>query len=117
MNNLLVTGSGSIRLIDHGHCFSGPSWTKRDLKADAEHRNKLSNWLTPQLTEAERKGAMADVTNLVGKIVSTDVEAAMREAMAQQYYGEDDADALIGFLESRGALVSAMSAKALGTLL
>jgi hypothetical protein len=49
--NLLFSGDDQVRLIDHGHCFSGPRWRREELVADHAYRHRLREWLTPALSE------------------------------------------------------------------
>lgn len=117
MNNIVLSGDGSAYLIDHGHCFSGPSWATADLNATKAYQNKLRLWLTPQLTVEERNKAMADVGRLAARMTSTDVQEAINDALVEQLFGNDDCDAVVGFLEGRTKHVSTMSAKSLDVLI
>jgi hypothetical protein len=117
MNNVLLSGDGSAYLIDHGHCFSGPNWKSADLNATKAYTNQLKSWLTPKLTVEERNKAMADITKLVGRMIGTDVQEAINDALVEQLYGVGDCDAVVGFLEGRVEHVEAMSAESLEVLL
>lgn len=117
MNNIVLSGDGSAYLIDHGHCFSGPNWKAADLNSAENYTNLLRSWLTPRLSFDERNAAMADVAKLIGRMVSTDVEAAVTDALIDSLCGNSDSDALVGFLEGRVEHVESMSAKALDVLL
>jgi hypothetical protein len=117
MNNIVLSGDGFAYLIDHGHCFSGPNWKAADLNSAKNYTNRLQSWLTPRLSLDERNAAMADVTNLIGRMVTTDVEAAVTDALTEVLCGESDSDAVVGFLEGRVEHVETMSAKALDVLL
>lgn len=116
MDNIIVSGRGAPYLIDHGHCFSGPNWSSGDLNATNAYTNRLAHWLTPRLSEAEIDAAMSDVAHLVSKMASTDVQQAVSDALSEQFFGANDSDAVVGFLEARVEQVTSLSAKALGTL-
>lgn len=117
MNNIVLSGDGSAYLIDHGHCFSGPTWKAGDLNSTKAYRNRLRSWLTPQLSIDERNKAMADVTRLIGRMAGIDIDDALGSALVRPIYGAADSDAVVGFLEGRVAHVSAMSAESLDVLL
>lgn len=115
-DNILLSGDGRAHLIDHGHCLTGERWCANDLNSTKIYRNRLQDWLTPHLDLDERNRAMADVSRLVSRMASTDVHAAVEEAMLQLLCQDEDCDAVIGFLEGRVRHVTAMSAKYLGVL-
>jgi hypothetical protein len=114
--NILLSGSGTTYLIDHGHCFTGQTWESSKLNSTTQYRNRLAEWLTPHLTDDEKNGALSDAIKLVERMVSTDVDKAMTEAMSVPLYGSEDSDALLGFLEGRVAYVADMAKASLGIL-
>jgi hypothetical protein len=50
----LLFAAGRSWFIDHGRCFTGHQWTTAHLDASAIFRNRLKDWLTPQLSQADR---------------------------------------------------------------
>ncbi|WP_293642894.1 HipA family kinase [Sphingopyxis sp. RIFCSPHIGHO2_12_FULL_65_19] len=115
-NNLILSGDGSFYLIDHGHCFTGPSWMASDLNSSKEYISKLKLWLTPNLNSSDKDRAMAEIKILTSGMVGTDVQLIIEECLADKLYGANDSDAVVGFLESRVSHVLSLSAKALHTL-
>lgn len=116
-NNIVLSGDGDAYLMDHGHCFSGPSWSATDLNSAAAYTNRLSDWLTPHLDDQEKAQALSDIKKLIGGMVGTDVEDLVQEAMVRELYGEPDSEAVIGFLEARVSSIESLAAAALGKLL
>ena len=115
-NNLILRGDGKVFLIDHGHCFSGPSWTPSDLIAGDEYVNRLRHWLTPRLSRDDKDHAMADINALVASMMGEDVQTIINDCFASHMYGANDSDAIVGFLENRVAHVVQLSAKSLETI-
>jgi hypothetical protein len=115
-NNILLSGSGTAYLIDHGHCFTGPMWKKEQLKATQSYPTPLSQWLTPELTDDEKAAAMAEVLKLVDRMIRTDVHKVMIDALSSQLYGDEDCDVVLGFLEARVQHVEKLAAATLGIL-
>lgn len=115
-NNLIVSGDGRVFLIDHGHCFSGPGWKPADLSAPQEYICKLKQWLTPQLSVSEKDQAMSDISALAASMMGLDVQKIIVDSLASQFYGANDSDSLVGFLEARVEHVLPLSAKSLGTI-
>lgn len=114
--NLILKGDGSVVLIDHGYCFTGPTWTAADLVGHAEYGNRLATWLTPKLSQHDKDSAMADIMGLTEIMSATDVQEIVDSFELSGFFGTSDCDAVVGFLESRTAHVLALSAKSLGTI-
>lgn len=115
-NNLILHGNGSFHMIDHGHCFSGPRWHPQNLNATAKYENRLQEWLTPMLTKKDKDEAMADIALLTKRMSKLDVEQIAEQSHSPRFYGLQDCDALVGFLEARIANIEALSADPLETL-
>lgn len=115
-NNLIIRGDGQIFLIDHGHCFSGPAWAASDLYADREYACRLSTWLTPLLSPTDKDAAMADIKSLISQMLSQDMQDIICECLANQMFGANDSDVVVGFLEARVSHLESLSATALATL-
>lgn len=115
-NNLILRGDGTVVLIDHGHCITGPEWRAADLNSAKEYVCKLKGWLTPLLTSEEKDAAMADIRALSIKMMSTDVQALVEDYMLSSLYGDNDCDAVVGFLEARSAHVLPLGETYLETL-
>lgn len=115
-NNLILSGDGSFYLIDHGHCFTGPSWKASDLNSTMEYGNKLKLWLTPMLSSGEKDRAMSEVKMLISSMVQSEIQLIIEGCLADKLYGSNDGDAVVGFLEARVGHVLSLSAKALHTL-
>src|SRR5690606_22477174 len=71
--NLLFGGKDEIWLIDHGHCFSGPTWEPSDLDPGAAYRNRLAEWLTCHLTPDQKHQRAAEIDKLIAVIRSIDL--------------------------------------------
>lgn len=116
-NNIVLSGAGETCLIDHGHCFTGPQWDRADLNSADAYKNRLTSWLTPRLEDSDKDRALADIQRLIRGMMTADIEELVRAAAVRELYGEEDSDALVGFLEGRVANVEALAASALGKLL
>ncbi len=115
-NNLILHGDGSFYMIDHGHCFSGPSWSSVDLNAVAAYTNRLRQWLTPLLTQKDKDDAMADIAELAKRMSKLDIQEISESSHSVKFFGESDRDSLVGFLEARVGEVLSLSADSLETL-
>ncbi|MEP4195949.1 MAG: HipA family kinase [Aliishimia sp.] len=70
--NLLFGGDSEFWLIDHGHCFTGPTWEAANLSPDREYRNRLAEWLTEHLTHDQKKKHAAEARKFGATIASFD---------------------------------------------
>lgn len=113
--NLLLGGDDEIWMIDHGHCLTGPDWTADTLDASAIVRNRLSEWLTPNLSGA-RKGQAAEEASLLAKGASTtNVEVVLKANKLDQLLASEFVE-VVRFLYDRTSLIEPFSKKALGIL-
>lgn len=54
IGNILFGGRNSAWLIDHGRCFTGPTWEASDLNAAQLFPHRLREWLTPLISPTDR---------------------------------------------------------------
>jgi hypothetical protein len=111
--NLLFGGAGSIWLIDHGHALTGPGWTAAALKADASVRNRLKEWMTPELTEREKRARSTEATSAAATFTSIGTSNALARSRASEILPAGDASAAEQFLITRVAHVSKLASDAL----
>lgn len=112
--NLLIDGPSNIWLIDHGHAFTGPTWTPQDLDPVAEYRNKLYDWLTQFLSPTEKTNKSNDADLFTAKIAALSVDQALSDIMADQLLTPTATLALKDFLSKRINFVPMQAKKALG---
>ncbi|MET3352651.1 UNVERIFIED_ORG: hypothetical protein ABID33_000534 [Xanthobacter viscosus] len=99
-NVLFATGTG-IWIIDHGRCFTGPTWTQVDLVAAGMYRHRLREWVTDLLPPAERKRLADEAANMPIQLREVDVREAGEKNSVINLIGAPDFEALISFLTQR----------------
>lgn len=112
VGNILL-GSNKAWLIDHGHCFTGATWKVSDLAAATLFRHRLKEWLTPLLTEADRKKLATEAAALALGYGQLDVGGIGEANHAKALFGDNDFQALVVFLKNRVAYTPSMTADAL----
>jgi hypothetical protein len=103
--NLLFGGKHEIWLIDHGHCFSGPTWQASDLGPDNNYCHKLALWLTNFLSLEERRRYSRDVEGCVNSMAQVDIALATAESHIANFLSPGDVQAVEAFLRDRIANV------------
>jgi hypothetical protein len=111
--NLLIGGSRGIYLIDHGHCFTGPSWSAAGLKSDATYDSRLKSWLTPVMTVSQRSARAGEAAMIPGMYDGLNFHALAAANHVSNLLSENDLNALVKFLEDRKAHVARLAADAL----
>ena len=96
--NLLFGGKNEIWLIDHGYCFSGPTWQPGDLDPNGEYRNRLSEWLTPHLTIDQKSRRSSEAVEFAASVCSIDVPESSRKSRIDTLMPAADMSALEAFL-------------------
>lgn len=113
IGNVLFSADAGVWIIDHGHCFTGPSWRVADLISDANYRNRLREWLTPMLSDADRKKLADGASALAAQLPKLNLDASDSDLSINGLIGDSDSEALINFLRERIAVVSQFSGLAL----
>lgn len=111
--NLLFSGDKDIWLIDHGHCFTGPTWTPANLNPPQVYSNKLKSWLTPVMSEARRAAVASAATEITQKAKALDLRKLGELNHVLDVLDSGDFDALVSFLTERNAHVPRLAADAL----
>ncbi len=111
--NLLFAGNNQLWIIDHGHCFTGPKWAVTDLVAEKSYSSRLRRWLTPVMSEDQRKKALASASLLEGKISVINLKSLVKLNHIQLMLESSDFDALVNFLSDRTPFVPKLAAEAL----
>jgi hypothetical protein len=114
--NVLFSGRDEIWLIDHGHSFTGPAWRQEHLKPEAKYHNRLSDWLTPALSD-DRRRQLAGPAGAVPARLSRIALARLGELnYVAGILERGDFDALVTFLSARVEHVPRLASEALGLL-
>lgn len=113
--NLLFGSGAEAWLIDHGHAFTGPTWTGTGLDPLATYRHRLAEWLTSYLTVDGREMRARQAVALEADLKRIDVDAAIGAAHADRLLTTDDVQALRSFLMGRVEAVARLASTALGT--
>lgn len=113
--NLLLGGDDEIWMIDHGHSFTGPAWSRDQLVAEVDVPNRLAEWLTPRLSGARRGQAAEEAFNFAKGAAQTDIERTLRSNRLDDILA-DEFSTIAKFLVERLKLVEPLSRKALGLL-
>jgi len=112
--NLLFSGDKEVWLIDHGHCFGGPSWQTASLIPNQFYPNKLSEWLTPAMTSARRAAVAGQAADLPNLFEGADFGQVAAANHVSSLLSETDFSAVMKFLHERLAHVPQQAAAALG---
>jgi len=114
--NLLFGGQSDVWLIDHGQCFTGPSWRPAALNPGTAYRNRLSEWMTPSLSGSRRSEAAGAAVE-VGKDISKSTLERLGQDNCAMTMLLGDFDAIVQFLIARATHVPRLSTAALGMLI
>jgi hypothetical protein len=112
--NLLFGGKQEVWLIDHGHCFSGPQWQPGDLDPDGDYRNRLSEWLTNELTLDQKRQRSGEASRFATAIHAIDVTASAYNSRIANLLPDEDVVAVEAFLKGRVTNVPRKANVALG---
>lgn len=114
--NLLLGNADEFWLIDHGHSFSGPAWEPQDLKHDGEYDNRLKEWVTPQMSQAQRTRRAGEAATMGSVLCALGLADARVACMIDLLRSPAHGDAVEGFLDGRTATVEQHASRALGML-
>lgn len=101
LGNVLFAAGTGIWIIDHGRCFTGPTWTQSDLVPAGKYRHRLREWLTDFLSPTQRKKLADEAADLPIRLRGVDVREAGRRNNLIDLIGVADFEALISFLTDR----------------
>lgn len=113
--NLLFGAGAEAWLIDHGHAFSGSTWSLHELDPQRAYRHRLGEWLTTYLTVDGRGVRAKQAAALSTDLKLIDVEAAIAASHVDRLLAPDDVAALRLFLTNRVGEVGRLASAALGT--
>lgn len=117
LGNLLFAGPGSVWLIDHGQCFTGPTWQPSDLNPAAAYTDKLKMWLTPFMKESDRHAKATEAQAIVSLLGNMSIEELAQLNRVSDFLSAEDFSALIEFLSDRKQHVPKLAADALNVSL
>lgn len=112
--NLLFGGDNEYWIIDHGHCFTGPSWQPENLKPDRQYLNKLELWVTQFMTVEQKKKCVKAARQFGVEIDGFDASETSQNSRIAELLPLQYVEALKEFLEKRAARVPLDASKALG---
>lgn len=111
--NLLFGSVGDTWLIDHGHCFTGPTWGPSDLDPAKEFASRLSEWMTPFLSTDQKDTRRTEAQAVEAALAGFDAEEPTKSSRVVDLMPMDYVDALKQFLTQRSAQVTFHASKAL----
>lgn len=102
MGNFLISDNFEFWIIDHGYCFTGPNWNPNDLiPADKQVVCKLSNWLTPKMSEQHRTVSASKAAAVEFQIRAIDFKMMALENYIQLLLTDGHIDGVLKFLNDR----------------
>jgi hypothetical protein len=111
--NVLFGGRGKYIIIDHGQCFTGPKWNVKDLKPFGNYLNKLKNWATTNLSDAQRSARM-DEAGAFAKVIGTfEIKSCLEDSLVNKAIDNMLCDAVGSFLTKRKKKIVAAANDAL----
>lgn len=114
--NLLFSGRNEIWLIDHGHSFTGPRWKPAHFKPDERYNNRLSDWLTPTLSDDRRREMAGPAGALPTRLNGVELARLGELNYVAHILERGDFDAVVTFLNARVEHVPRLASEALGLL-
>jgi hypothetical protein len=99
IGNLLL--GPDVYLIDHGRCYTGPTWTAADLRPAVIFRQRLKEWLTPVLPDVDRKRIATEAAAMTIALSKVDIEGVGTANRVPALLGDADFMALVDFLKER----------------
>ncbi|MBX9815059.1 MAG: hypothetical protein K2X76_10190 [Sphingomonas sp.] len=115
--NLLFGRRGEVWLIDHGHCLSGPSWLPADLRQDGHYRNRLSEWLTVEMDEAQKMKRLREAVAKTSSFQAINIEDIVTNRYMIYLLNQGDDQVITDFLRGRLDYVPIHTSNALGVAL
>ena len=113
--NILFSGKNEVWLIDHGYCFTGPSWGPADLSLpDRETPCRLTQWLTPSLSDEQRRTRAGEAAGIELDAMRIDVRDLASINHVASLLEDSDFEAVISFLSDRPPYVPRLASGALG---
>jgi hypothetical protein len=112
--NLLFGGLGEAWIIDHGHSFTGPTWSPADLDPSREVDSKLEHWMTPQLSDDQRSKRSLEAVSVQNSIAGFEADSSAKCCRVSELLPVDSLRALKSFVEGRAANVALSASRALG---
>ena len=112
--NALIGGPDDIWLIDHGHCFTGPTWTEAQLLSSAPLTNRLINDLNPYLTDDLRNQLALEAADAQKLFDVVHVEGVLQDSQVGPFLSITERLALSSFVEQRKERVLELVNAALG---
>ncbi len=97
----ILFGAGTAWIIDHGHCYTGPTWVPADLVPAGNFRHRLKEWVTPFLQVDQRKRLAAEAGALVTRLQRIDVRDVGIQNRVNGLLDDVDFQALVVFLLER----------------
>ncbi|MGD9884251.1 MAG: HipA family kinase [Reyranella sp.] len=112
--NIMARSSTDFCAIDHGHCFNGPWTNVADLDAAAAFRNRLAEWLIPQMSPDAKLTFLGAIANLPREMLEFDVGSALDQSLAFRIDLGLSRAKLLQFLNLRRTRLSELSHEAFG---
>ncbi len=103
--NLLFGNSDEVWLIDHGHCFTGPTWLPADLISSQMFQNKLAMWLTPYLQLSERTQLGKTAGEFAAALLRIKLEDILKVSRVEALLQPNFVTAVEQFLKERATKV------------
>jgi hypothetical protein len=114
LGNALIGAPDDLWLIDHGHCFTGPTWTEAQLVPTATVPNRLVNELNLVLTDDIRDAVALEAQDAQKLFDVVHVEGALQDSQSEGFISPPERQALLDFVEKRKLSVLELVNAALG---
>jgi hypothetical protein len=114
LGNALIGSPNDIWLIDHGYCFTGPTWTEAQLLPSGIFANRMINDFNPHLTNDLRDAVVVEAKDAQKVFDVVHVEGVLQDSYAGSYLTNSERTAVSYFVEKRKPQVLAMVSTALG---
>ena len=80
--NILVRSAKEFCAIDHGHCFAGPKTNMDSLNPRESFRNRLAEWLVPEMSPDAKLQFLGALVNLPVQMQHLNISEVLEESQA-----------------------------------
>jgi hypothetical protein len=114
LGNALIGGPDEFWLIDHGHCFTGPTWIEQNLIPDSFFPNRLVDELSTVISSETRQAIITESANAQRIFNLADVEGILSDSHSIDFLSASESSALIYFIEKRKSKIVEFVCSAIG---
>lgn len=97
--NILFAGQDDFYLIDHGHCFTGPGWSRKKLDPEVKISNKLLDTVK-KIGRDESNKRLSEIS-FVNEWSGVDIQDLGLKTNAKEYEAQNLIENVVAFIQMR----------------